>query len=68
MGRRKARDHQLGEQRTCHVNHPVDRKHRTAIVLVQEAAMFVDGRYTLQVADQVDKQPERHALMVCREA
>ncbi|MDH3769863.1 MAG: aminopeptidase P family protein [Nitrospirota bacterium] len=27
----------------------------TAIVLAQEAAMFVDGRYTLQVADQVDK-------------
>jgi Xaa-Pro aminopeptidase len=26
----------------------------TAIVLAQEAAMFVDGRYTLQVADQVD--------------
>ncbi len=27
----------------------------TAIVLLQEAAMFVDGRYTLQVADQVDQ-------------
>jgi Xaa-Pro aminopeptidase len=27
----------------------------TAIVLAQEAAIFVDGRYTLQVADQVDK-------------
>jgi len=27
----------------------------TAIVLAQEAAMFVDGRYTLQVADQVNK-------------
>ena len=26
----------------------------TAIILAQEAAMFVDGRYTLQVADQVD--------------
>ena len=26
-----------------------------AIVLAQEASMFVDGRYTLQVADQVDK-------------
>jgi len=26
----------------------------TAIVLEQEAAIFVDGRYTLQVADQVD--------------
>ena len=25
----------------------------TAIILAQEAAMFVDGRYTLQVADQV---------------
>ncbi len=28
----------------------------TAIVLAQEAAMFVDGRYTLQVADQVNSQ------------
>ena len=27
----------------------------TAIVLAQEAAIFVDGRYTLQVADQVDE-------------
>jgi Xaa-Pro aminopeptidase len=27
----------------------------TAVVLAKEAAMFVDGRYTLQVADQVDK-------------
>jgi Xaa-Pro aminopeptidase len=27
----------------------------TAIVLPQEAAIFVDGRYTIQVADQVDK-------------
>ena len=26
----------------------------TAIVLAQDAAMFVDGRYTIQVADQVD--------------
>ena len=26
----------------------------TAIILAQEAAVFVDGRYTLQVADQVD--------------
>ena len=28
----------------------------SAIVLEQEAAMFVDGRYTIQVADQVDEQ------------
>ncbi len=28
----------------------------TAIVLAEEAAMFVDGRYTLQVGDQVNKQ------------
>ncbi|GJL70482.1 MAG: Xaa-Pro aminopeptidase [Nitrospirales bacterium] len=28
----------------------------TAIVLRDEAAMFVDGRYTLQVADQVDEK------------
>ena len=28
----------------------------TAVVLAKEAAMFVDGRYTLQVEDQVDKQ------------
>ncbi|MCB9774228.1 MAG: aminopeptidase P family protein [Nitrospiraceae bacterium] len=28
----------------------------TAIVLLDEAAMFVDGRYTLQVADQVDEK------------
>ena len=28
----------------------------SAIVLAQEAAIFVDGRYTIQVADQVDKQ------------
>jgi len=27
----------------------------TAIILIQEAAMFVDGRYTIQVAEQVDK-------------
>ncbi len=27
----------------------------TAIILAQEAAMFVDGRYTIQVAEQVDK-------------
>ena len=27
----------------------------TAIVLTEEAAMFVDGRYVLQVGDQVDK-------------
>ena len=27
----------------------------TAIVLAQEAAIFVDGRYTLQVTDQVDQ-------------
>ncbi|MDH5700953.1 MAG: aminopeptidase P family N-terminal domain-containing protein, partial [Nitrospirota bacterium] len=27
-----------------------------AIVLRDEAAMFVDGRYTLQVADQVDEK------------
>ena len=28
----------------------------TAIVLTKEAAIFVDGRYTIQVVDQVDKQ------------
>jgi len=28
----------------------------TAVALVKEAAIFVDGRYTLQVEDQVDKQ------------
>lgn len=28
----------------------------TAIVLAQEAAIFVDGRYTLQIGDQVDRQ------------
>lgn len=28
----------------------------SAIVLAEEAAMFVDGRYTIQVADQVDEQ------------
>ena len=28
----------------------------TAVVLAKEAAIFVDGRYTLQVEDQVDKQ------------
>jgi len=28
----------------------------TAVVLANEAAIFIDGRYTLQVQDQVDKQ------------
>ena len=27
----------------------------TAIVLAKDAAIFVDGRYILQIADQVDK-------------